>query len=161
MDQEEWIYDNRFGVLQNLELIEKWKYDFFNEKFTRADVKKFGLFCFMVIPCCMKGFKDVEHTCPQCHGSVAKYKRQEITPQYQSPWFRSRGYWGSKTNNRTGRVDIWRYNVVVNVYILRCYFLPFIFRYRSMALRTCVFHIFKSFHATRNYHKTKQSKPSA
>jgi hypothetical protein len=28
-----------FGVLQNLELIKKWKYDFFNENFTRADVK--------------------------------------------------------------------------------------------------------------------------
>lgn len=44
--------------------------------------------------------------------------------------------------------------------ILRCYFVSFIFRYRSMTLRTCVFHIFKSFHATWNYHKTKQSKPS-
>jgi len=76
----------------------------------------FGLFCFMAIPCCVKGFKDVEHTCPQCHGSVAKYKRHEITPQYQSPWFRSRGYWGSKTNNRTGRVDIWPYNVLFNIY---------------------------------------------
>ena len=28
-----------FGVLQNLELIKKWKYDFFNENFTMADVK--------------------------------------------------------------------------------------------------------------------------
>ena len=28
-----------FGVLQNLELIKKWKYDFFNENFTRVDVK--------------------------------------------------------------------------------------------------------------------------
>ena len=29
-----------FGVLQNLELIKKWKYDFFNENFiTRTDVK--------------------------------------------------------------------------------------------------------------------------
>jgi hypothetical protein len=28
-----------FGVLQNLELIKKWKYDFFNENFTRAGVK--------------------------------------------------------------------------------------------------------------------------
>jgi hypothetical protein len=28
-----------FGVLQNLELITKLKYDFFNENFTRAGVK--------------------------------------------------------------------------------------------------------------------------
>ena len=28
-----------FGVLQNVELIKKWKCDFFNENFTRADVK--------------------------------------------------------------------------------------------------------------------------
>ena len=28
-----------FGVIQNLELIKKLKYDFFNENFTRADVK--------------------------------------------------------------------------------------------------------------------------
>ena len=28
-----------FGVLQNLELIKKWKYDFFNDNFTRADIK--------------------------------------------------------------------------------------------------------------------------
>jgi hypothetical protein len=28
-----------FGVLQNLELIKKWKYNFFNENFTRAGVK--------------------------------------------------------------------------------------------------------------------------
>ena len=50
----------------------------------------FGLICPIFLPCCMKCFKDVTHVCPQCHGTVATYKRHEIHPQYQKPWFRSR-----------------------------------------------------------------------
>ena len=52
----------------------------------------FGLCCCAIIPCCVKGFKDVQHICPQCHRRVAEYKRHQITPQYQKPWLRSRAY---------------------------------------------------------------------
>ena len=42
-NQGSWLKENEtnfwFVVLQNLELITKWKYDFFYENFTRADVK--------------------------------------------------------------------------------------------------------------------------
>ncbi|XP_071179652.1 uncharacterized protein [Mytilus edulis] len=38
----------------------------------------FGLVCFIFLPCCIKSFKDVTHTCPRCHQTVAVYERHEM-----------------------------------------------------------------------------------
>ena len=41
------------------------------------------------------------HIFLQCHAKVVEYKRHEMAPQYQRPWFWNRVYWGSNKHNRT------------------------------------------------------------